>query len=209
CEMSAIVETGHIEVVHTASVVGSTFEAQSSLKEFRQFLQPRSNPQTTMANSYSFILDPRWGVSLDKYLESSQPYSLAKYPVERVLSAIKTITTNDPPELISDTTLEAVLSVAYYPEQLKALDLEFCAPFYEILGTYLDHGHTVRRSFGVLLKQVHGMSNMVEFLVVHHKLSAFVESLARSQIRGVDVLHGLSREVVQLTGLDKGPSMGT
>ncbi|KAF8596688.1 hypothetical protein BDV93DRAFT_527904, partial [Ceratobasidium sp. AG-I] len=164
--------------------------------------------QVIITNNYLFIPDPRWGVALDEYLDSNQNYSLAKYPVDRVLSAIKTITTNDPPVLISDTTLETVLSVAYYPEHLEALDVEFYAPFYDILTSYLRHNHTLlRRSFGVLLMQVHGMFNMVEFLVAHDKLSAFVDSLARSRIRGVDVLDRLSHEVVRLTGLDREPSM--
>lgn len=50
---------------------------------------------------------------------------------------------------------------------------------------------------------------MVEFLVVHHKLSAFVESLTRSRTSGVEVFHQLSREVVRISGLDKNPTLQT
>lgn len=97
-----------------------------------------------MATSFSFNPNPSYGVPLDEYLDSNQPFVLAKYPVDRVLSAIQTITTNDSPEVISDATLEAVLSVAYYPEHLVLLDAEFCSPIYEILGIYLDeHGVSV------------------------------------------------------------------
>lgn len=57
--------------------------------------------------------------------------------------------------------------------------------------------------------QVHGIFNMIEFLALYNRLSAFIESLALSSTRGVDVFHLLSREVVQLTGLDQNPSMNT
>ena len=92
-----------------------------------------------MTTSFSFALDPRYGVPLDKHIQSNQPSFLAKHPVNRVLSAIKTITTNDPPDIVSDATLEAVLSVVYYPEHLKLLCVDFYASIYEILDTYLDH----------------------------------------------------------------------
>ena len=57
--------------------------------------------------------------------------------------------------------------------------------------------------------QVHGIFTMVEFLVVHQKLSAFVEYLALSRTLGVDVFHRLSYEVVRITGLDRTPFMKT
>ncbi|KAF8596685.1 hypothetical protein BDV93DRAFT_527902 [Ceratobasidium sp. AG-I] len=161
-----------------------------------------------METSFSFNIDPSYGVPLEEYLESNQCFSLVKYPVDRVLSAIKTITTNDPPEVISDATLEAVLSVAYYPEHLMILNLEFCLPLYDILATYLDHYTLLERSFGVLLMQVYGIFNMVEYLAMHHTLSAFVKSLTLST-RGVDVFHQLSLKTAQITGLDRDPSMNT
>ncbi|KAF8596691.1 hypothetical protein BDV93DRAFT_563086 [Ceratobasidium sp. AG-I] len=163
-----------------------------------------------MTDSFSFTYDPRWGVGIDEYLESNKQFSLAKYPIDRVLSAIKTVTTNDPPGTISDATFEAILSIAYYPEHLGLLDVEFCTPFYEIFDEYLNQRFKLlERSFGVLLMQVHGIFTMVEFLVVSHKLKAFVESLARSRTRGVDVFHQLSLEAVRTTGLDKSPSINT
>ncbi|KAF8596684.1 hypothetical protein BDV93DRAFT_563081 [Ceratobasidium sp. AG-I] len=162
-----------------------------------------------MTASFSFTLDPSYGSSLEEYLESNQHFTLVKYPVDRVLSAIKTITTNDPPEVVSDATLEAVLSVAYYPKHLELLDVDFYAPLYEILATYLDHNTLLERSFGVLLMQVYGIFTMVEFLVVHRKLLAFLKSLALAQARGVVVFYWLSHEVAQIFGLDQDPSMNT
>lgn len=57
--------------------------------------------------------------------------------------------------------------------------------------------------------QVHGIFTMIELLVIHDKLTGFVEQLASSQTCGVDVFHRLSREVVQITGLDQDSSMPT
>ena len=100
-----------------------------------------------MTTPFSFTLDPSYGVPLDEYLDSNQPFTLPKYPVDRVLSAIKAVTTNESLETISDANLEAVLSVAYYPEHLMLLDIELCAPLYEILGVYLNqHAVSVSRS---------------------------------------------------------------
>lgn len=50
---------------------------------------------------------------------------------------------------------------------------------------------------------------MVEFLALHDRLATFVESLALSPTRGADVFHLLSRQVVQITGLDQNSSMAT
>lgn len=128
-----------------------------------------------MFDSSSFTYDPRWGVSIDEYLDSNHQYSLVKYPLDRVRSAIKTVTTSDPPGIISDATFEAVLSIAYYPEHLSLLDVAFSIPMYEMFDEYLNHHfmvsisvyttssviHThmaswlLERSFGVLLMQVH------------------------------------------------------
>lgn len=92
-----------------------------------------------MATSFSFILDSGYGKPLEEYLGLNHIFSLVKHPVDRVLSAIKTIARNEPPEVISDATLEAILSVAYYPQYLKLLAADLYAPLYEILDIYLDH----------------------------------------------------------------------
>lgn len=86
----------------------------------------------------AFTIDPSWGVPLDEYLEPIQHFSLPKYPVDRVLSSIKIITTNEHLETISDATLEAFLSVAYYPEHLILLRVEIPCPLHEIMGEYLE-----------------------------------------------------------------------
>ena len=96
-----------------------------------------------MDDSFSFTYDPRWGVYIDEYLESNKVFSLAKYPLDRVKSAIKTFTTNDPPGIISDATFEAILSIAYYPEHLGLMNVGFCTPFSQIFDEYLNQHFTV------------------------------------------------------------------
>lgn len=61
----------------------------------------------------------------------------------------------------------------------------------------------------MLLMQVHGVFTLVKFLEAHQKLSPFLDSLALSQTRGIDVFNQLSREVVHVIALDQDPYMAT
>lgn len=63
-----------------------------------------------------------WGIPIDTYLERGENLAIRQYPLGRVLSAIEAITTKRLGEMICDTTLEAVISVVYYPECVDLLN---------------------------------------------------------------------------------------
>lgn len=83
-------------------------------------------------------IDPSWGEPLDTYLERGDGLSIRQYPLSKVLSAIRTITIKGPADIISDSTLEAFLSVVYYPECLGLLNAEsFRDIWFSLMEKYL------------------------------------------------------------------------
>lgn len=68
----------------------------------------------------SLSVDPSWGVELSTYMSRWKPLVSPIYDIHTVESAIEMFTLNRP-GIISDSTLEAVLSVTYYPTLLKLL----------------------------------------------------------------------------------------
>lgn len=67
-----------------------------------------------------FVIDPNWGVPLGMYLERLKNPPFPKYPIHEVKSAIEALVPNSTINF-SDSTLEAVISVIYYPELLEDL----------------------------------------------------------------------------------------
>jgi len=71
---------------------------------------------------------------------------VSKYPVEQVISAIETFTAaTTGPEIVTDSTLESILSVVYYPEHLIILRAITIPTWRTIADQYLS-----RYSVGVI-----------------------------------------------------------
>lgn len=54
---------------------------------------------------WAMSIDPSWGIPLDIYLERGENLSIRQYPLDKVLSAIRTITTKGLYDRISDSTI--------------------------------------------------------------------------------------------------------
>lgn len=86
----------------------------------------------------SFHVDPSWGVPLDVYLKEKQHLPLPVYPIDVVTSSLESISL-DSSEIISDSTLEAILSLVHHPEHLGLLvDTRFTSVWFSLLEQYLE-----------------------------------------------------------------------
>lgn len=84
-----------------------------------------------------FPVDRKWGVPLDAYLEQRQISPMPVYPMHIVQLAIRSIDP-DSSEIISDSTLEAILSIVHYPELLGLLvHKRFTFVWLDLLDQYL------------------------------------------------------------------------
>ncbi|KAF8602253.1 hypothetical protein BDV93DRAFT_607685 [Ceratobasidium sp. AG-I] len=153
---------------------------------------------------FAMSIDPNWGVPLKIYLERGENLAIRQYPLERVLSAIKVITTKGLGEIISDTTLEAFLSVVYYPERLRLLNAEgFRDIWFTLMENYIAVYSLYDRSFGFLMTQVLGLVTAVGFLAHNKKLESFInDTLVLKAITGSEILRLLTLQVLQVTKLD-------
>lgn len=87
---------------------------------------------------WAIPVDLDWGVPLDVYLKRGENLSIRQHPLDRVLSAIRTITTKNPSDTLYDSTLEAFLSVIYYPECLNLLNAKsFRDIWFTLMEKYL------------------------------------------------------------------------
>ncbi|KAF8593203.1 hypothetical protein BDV93DRAFT_566792 [Ceratobasidium sp. AG-I] len=145
-----------------------------------------------------------WGTPLDVYLARNKNLSMRQYPLDAVLSAIRTITIKNTSDVVHESTLEAFLSVIYYP---KYLNLLVTKTFRKIWFTLMDKYNSVHeiydRSFGLLMTQVLGLTTMIGLLAHNKKLELFVGSLLESKPQGADeFFRCLNLQAVQITKLD-------
>lgn len=68
----------------------------------------------------ALVISPRYGVPLDVYLSQRGNLPAQICSIQAVQSAVQKLTSGDH-ENVSESTLEAALSVVYYPEHLYSL----------------------------------------------------------------------------------------
>ncbi|KAF8602249.1 hypothetical protein BDV93DRAFT_545469 [Ceratobasidium sp. AG-I] len=142
-------------------------------------------------STWAVTIDPEWGTPLEIYLQRNEKISIRQYPLDRVLFAIKTITTRDTAGDLYESTLEACLSVIYYPE---CLNLLISKSFRDIWFTLMDKYRTKHQA---------GLTTTVGFLAHNKKLEPFVDSLLDSKPQGANkFFQCLSLQALQVSKLD-------
>lgn len=96
-------------------------------------------PSTFDFQSRAMLVSNYWGALLDVYIKNWQPSTPSTHSITVVKSAIETFALNRA-GTVSESTLEALLSVIHYPELFEQhLSERFLEVWFDLLAQYQKH----------------------------------------------------------------------